>query len=335
MIIRSHKNFGLMLSIFCILGLISCGGGGGGGGGSGGDSVIVPTEPTGLTYTGVDTPAVIDLSNAVELTGDAFMGGETGTNLGMLSSVTDSQPNILREVKLYKLVPIFGGALNKIDFNSYQGDSLTVQTEQDAVVGDCGGSASYTATMDDVTGTFTGSMNFTDYCSQNTSISGTADFSGKFNVDNSGFLNFALSINMVSLTSGNQSYVIDGDISVDVSGPSTIASLDIVMKDSSNEVFWVNDYLLTITQGMDYVDLQVSGRFYHPTHGYVNLTTITPVRTYNIYQWPSSGELQVAGGASTTARLLVIDENYCQIIADTNGDGNYNYDSGHMYWNDL
>ena len=24
MIIRSHKNFGLMLSIFCILGLISC-----------------------------------------------------------------------------------------------------------------------------------------------------------------------------------------------------------------------------------------------------------------------------------------------------------------------
>ena len=329
MSITSNKNFGLILSIVCITGLVSCGGGGGGGGD------FVPSQPTGLAYTGVTTPAVIDSNNAAELASDALIGGETGSNLGIFSSVYDSQSKIVREIKLYEVVQIFGDPLYKIDFDSHSGDSLAVQTEQKTVNGDCGGSASYTVTMDDVNGTFTGSMTFTDYCNQNTTISGTADFSGHFNVANSDFLNFALSINMVSLTSGDQSYVIDGDISVDVSGSPSIASLDMFMKDSAGEVFWVNDYTLKISEGIDYVDLEVSGRFYHPTHGYVDLSTNRVVRTYNLYQWPSSGEIKIVGGGGATACLIAVDETFCRIIADTNGDGIYNYDSGQMRWNDL
>ena len=319
-----------MLSITCILGLISCGGGGGGGAGD-----FVPSQPTGLTYTGVTTPALIDSNNAAELASDALIGGETGSNLGIFTSVAEQQTIINREIQLYEIVQIFGSPLYKMDFNSHEGDTLAVQTEQETVDGDCGGSVSYTVTMDDVNGTFTGSMTFTDYCNENTSISGTAGFSGQFNVDTSDFLNFALSINMVSLTSGDQSYVIDGDISVDVSGPSAIASLDMMMKDSSGEVFWVNDYTLKISEGIDYVDLEVSGRFYHPTHGYVDLSTNSAVRTYNSYQWPSSGEIEIIGGEGASARLKAIDENYCQITADTNGDDTNDYDSGQISWNDL
>jgi hypothetical protein len=107
------------------------------------------------------------------------------------------------------------------------------------------------------------------------------------------------------------------------------------MKDSSGEVFWVRDYILRITEGLDYVDLEVSGRFYHPTHDYVDLSTITPARTYYSYEWPSSGVLQIEGGGGTKARLITIVENYCQIIADTNGNGNDDYLSGRMNRNDL
>ena len=156
-----------MLLIVCILSLIACGGGGGGG-----DPVIVPSEPTGLTYTGVTSPAVIGSNNAAELASDALIGGETGSNLGIFSSVSDSQLKIVREVKLYEVVKIFGGPLYKIDFDSHRGDSLAVQTKQETVTGDCGGSANYMVTMDDVNGTFTGSMTFTDYCNENTAISG-------------------------------------------------------------------------------------------------------------------------------------------------------------------
>jgi hypothetical protein len=93
--------------------------------------------------------------------------------------------------------------------------------------------------------------------------------------------------------------------------------------------------VLNISEDVDYVDIKATGRFYNPTYGYVDLSTITPLRTYNIYEWPSSGELQMVGGEGTKARLIVVNKNFYQIIADTNGDANYDYDSGQMSWNDL
>ena len=324
----TNKSIGLLISAIGILGLVACGGGGSGGGNA-------PIEPLGLTYTGVTSPAVIDSNNAAELASGAFIGGETGSNFGIISSVTADQLKIVRELKLYQVAQIFSEPIYKIDINSQRGDSLAVQTEQDTIPGDCGGSASYTVNVNDVTGGFTGSMTFNGYCSDNATITGTTGFSGQIDINSGDFLNFNLDINMVSLSSGNQSYTIDGDISVDVSGPSSTASLEMKMKDNSGEVFWVNNYVLNISEDVDYVDIEASGRFYNPTYGYVVLSTITPLRTYNIYEWPSSGELQIVGGEDTKAQLIAIDENTCRIIADTNGDANYDYDSGQISWNDL
>jgi hypothetical protein len=326
---KTSNYIRLLLSALGILGLVACGGGGGGGG-------IAPPEPNpGLPYTGVTSPAIIDSNNAVELASGAFIGGETGSNFGIISSVTADQSKIVREIKLYEVAQIFSEPIYKIDINSHRRDSLAVQTEQDTIQGDCGGSASYTVQVDDVSGAFTGSMTFNGYCSENATITGNAGFSGQVDINSGEFLNFNLDINMVSLKSGNQSYIIDGDISVDVSGPSSTASLEMKMKDNSGEVFWVYNYVLNISEDVDYVDIKATGRFYNPTYGYVDLSTITPLRTYNIYEWPSSGELQMVGGEGTKARLIVVNKNFYQIIADTNGDANYDYDSGQMSWNDL
>jgi hypothetical protein len=107
------------------------------------------------------------------------------------------------------------------------------------------------------------------------------------------------------------------------------------MKDSSGEVFWVNDYTLAIFEGVDYADVEVSGRFYHPTYGFVDLSTILPVRIFNIDDWPAFGELQVVGEDGTKARLLVFNKNSCRIIVDTHGNGTYDYESDDMSWSDL
>jgi hypothetical protein len=326
---KTSNYIRLLLSALGILGLFACGGGGGGGG-------IAPPEPNpDLPYTGVTSPAIIDSNNAVELASGAFIGGETGSNFGIISSVTADQSKIVREIKLYEVAQIFSEPIYKIDINSHRRDSLAVQTEQDTIQGDCGGSASYTVQVDDVSGAFTGSMTFNGYCSENATITGNAGFSGQVDINSGDFLNFNLDINMVSLNSGNQSYIIDGGISVDVSGPSSTASLEMKMKDNSGEVFWVNNYVLNISEDVDYVDIKATGRFYNPTYGYVDLSTSTPLRTYNNNKWPSSGELQMVGGEGTKARLIVVNKNFYQIIADTNGDANYDYDSGQMSWNDL
>lgn len=330
MIFTTNKNFGLLLSIVCILGLVACGGGGGGGG-----KDFVPAEPAGLMYTGVTSPAVLDSDNAAELAGDAFIGGGARSSLGIFSSVADAQPNIVRKIKLYEVIQTFDGALQKIDIISHRGDVLALETEQDTVPGNCGGVVSYTLEMDDSNGSFTGSMTFNDYCNGDTIISGAADFFGQFTIDTGDYLDFNLYFDMLNLTSGDHSYVIDGDVLFDVSRPSSTASIDMLMKDSSGEVYWVKDYTLSIFEGVDYTDIEVSGRFYHPTYGHVDLSTILPVRIFNIDEWPSFGELQVAGGFGTKARLLAFGNNSCQIIVDTIGDDTYNYKSDYMSWSDL
>jgi hypothetical protein len=330
MIITSKKIFGLLLSTACILGLVACGGAGDGDG-----EDFVPVESTGLMYTGVTSPALIGSDNAAELAGDALIGGETGANLGIFSSAVDAQPTIERKIKLYEVIRTFDGAIQKIDIKGHRGDLLAIKTKKDTVLGNCGGGAGYTLEMDDSNGSFTGSMIFNHYCDGNTVVSGTAEFYGQLTVDTGDLLDFNLYLDMVNLTSGDQSYVIEGDVLVDVARPSSTASVDMLMKDSSGEVFWVKDYTLNIFEGVDYADIEVAGRFYHPTYGHVDLSTILPVRIFNIDEWPSFGELQVTGGDGTKARLLAFDNSSCRIIADTFGDDTYNYESDYMSWSDL
>lgn len=326
-VMKTKISIGRFLFALGILSLVACGGGGGSG------APII--EPTGLIYSGVTSQAIIDSNNAAGLASDAFLGGESATDLSIFSSFSGPQPMFVREIKLHEVVQIFKGELYEMDFNAQRMDSLAIQSEQETVFGDCGGSAIYAVEMDDVNGNFTGSMTFSDFCNGETTISGTVGLSGQLDVNTSDFLNFNFSINMVSLASANQSYVMDGDVSFNVSGTTSTASIGMLMRDNNGEVFWVKDYVLSISEGVDYVDINMSGRFFHPTHGYVDLTTINQARIYNVYDWPSSGELQIVGADGTKARLTAVDENFCEIIADTNGDDNYDYGPAQMSWHDI
>ena len=332
---KTNTLFGLILSAMGILGVVACGGGGGGGG----DIAIAPAS---LTYAGVTSPAIIDSNNAAELSSDAFLGGETGTSLGIFNAVSGTQPTFAREIKLYEAVQVFNDALYKIDFDAHGSDALAMQTAQETMNGDCGGSATYSMNLDDVSGTFTGSMNFIGYCNGLTTVSGTVGFSGQLDMGTQEPDSFSFSINMVSMTSNNQSYVMDGDVSFDVTGPAAQAAINLLMKDAANETFWVNGYRLSIvkvyiSEEDYYSDITMSGRFYHPTYGYVDLTTIEQVRIYHDYEWPSEGKLQVVGASGSKAHLTAIDENSCIIEVDENGDGTFDDPPGPvtMPWQDV
>jgi hypothetical protein len=330
MIMKTHTMFGLILSAIGILGMVACGGGGGG------DSAIAPA---GLTYAGVTSPAIIDSNNAAELASDAFLGGETGTSLGIFTSVSGSQPTFAREIKLYEAVQVFNDALYKIDFESHRMDALAVQSAQETMYGDCGGSATYTMQLDDVSGAFTGSMNFDYFCNQNSTISGTVGFSGQLDMDTQEPDSFSFSINMVSMTSNNQSYVLDGAVSFVVNGLESDATINLLMKDAANETFWVKDYRLSITDEGTHEEIVMSGRFYHPTHGYVDLTTseTSPVIIYSGDEWPSEGILHIVGGSGSKAQLTAIDETTCEIEVDEDGDGSFDNPPGPitMNWQDV
>ena len=327
---KTNTLFGLILSAIGILGMVACGGGGGGGGST-------AIAPAGLTYAGVNSPAIIDSNNAAELASDAFLGGETGTSLGIFTSVSGPQPTAVREIKLYEAVQVFNDALYKIDFNDHRMDALAVQSAQETLYGDCGGSATYTMNLDDANGAFTGSMNFNFYCNQNTTISGAVGFSGQLDMSTQEPDSFSFSISMVSMTSNNQSYVMDGDVSFDVTGVAAQALIDLLMKDAANEVFWVNGYSLSITDEGTHEEIIMSGRFHHPTHGYVDLSTseTSPIIIYSGDEWPSEGVLYIVGGSGSKAQLTAINNTTCEIIADEDGDDNYEIGPLSMSWQDV
>ena len=118
-------------------------------------------------------------------------------------------------------------------------------------------------------------------------------------------------------------------------------TMTMLLKDNNTKkVYKVKDYIMTLTEEVDYVDVEISGTYYDPDYGYVTVATTTPLRIYWGDTYPSAGVLVVTGntgtaGGSTKARLTALSSTTYQVDADTNGDGIYDWNSGVLNWSDL
>ncbi len=325
---NSLRIMGVGLAVLLAVSLTACGGGGGGGG-----------SPAGASYTGLITQATIDENNAEDLVTGAYQGGHTGAVIGNVGAIQTGQSGNVGRPRMLKVSQVLEGALRQVDLMSRSSGSFvgTIYTESDTIYGDCGGSASYTVRVDDETGDFSGSATFINYCDDGVTISGGASFSGQVDIYEE-LLNFSFSFNNLTGTLGSDSFTLDGDISVDVTGSSAIMIMTMLLRDNSTgEVCLVEDYNMTVTVGWDYVDVEVSGRYFDPDYGYVIITTPTPFRIYYDNYFPSDGVLVVIGdtgigGGSTNARLTVLSPTTYQVEADTNGDGTYDWNSEILIW---
>ncbi|MEE4606354.1 MAG: hypothetical protein V2J65_34100 [Desulfobacteraceae bacterium] len=330
-----NKN-GFIATFATIIGLIffvSCGGGGGGGGGGG---------TTGLTYSGLTTPATITDTNAEDIAASAYHGGSTTTAFsGIVMSLQEPEPlvNELNRLFFADITMAIEAVVAGIDFESGIEPNLSaaIQSESDYIDGGCGGSAFYSLQVDDQSGDFTGSLRFDDYCEDGTTLNGRTNFSGQINVNTLEFEYFTLSFDSIIGTSGSESVTMDGVIDFSTSGASIVATMNMLVRDDNvHLVFRMQDYQMTLTDYWDYIEIDISGRFYHPDYGYVDLETTTPFEVYFVDDYPTSGVLEVTGEGSTGVRLTAIDETTCQVDADTDGDGNYdNYTSGLIPWAEL
>lgn len=304
------------------LALFACGGGGGGDGGGG------------IVYTGITSQATIDETNTVDLARGAYYGGNFGITtmaLGVIQTEDDRQINRSRTL-------IVSQALNKcidlVDFTSTSSSTFyrgTI-TETETIYGNCGGSASFSINVNDLTGDFTGSFDFKNYCENGVTISGSTSFSGVIDINAQDLQKFSFSFDNLSFNDGSDSFTIAGNISYNYTSYPATVSMDIKLRDgTTGKVYWVNNYSMTI-EG-DYYEM--SGRYYDPDCGYVDVSTITPF--YNVSDWPTEGILVVTGdigseGGSTIARLKALSSTIYMIEADTNGDGSYDWSSGVLFW---
>ncbi len=321
---REKQRYFVFVLISFVLMLNGCGGGGGSDGVGGG-----------IAYTGITTQAAVESGNAQDLSTGAYEGGAMGASLslGVVLQPAVGRPNYLDTALILEEV------ISQIDIKASLGfvPAGAIVNDSGTIPGQCGGNVQYSIQADDVTGDFSGTLNFSAFCSQGVLVAGGANITGKYDLQKDRFVYFSLASGSMSLTYGSDSVTAKMNISFNYqTSPATITMSIYLKNNKDGKVYWV-DYSINLWKALNYMEVNASGKYYHPGYGYVVVSTPTNLRIYSGNDWPSQGVLILDGktgsaGGSTRARLTVISSTTYQVEADTNGDGIYDWNSGILSW---
>ncbi len=315
----------LIISLPTLLFIYGCGGGGGGGGSAG----------SGITYSGSLSQATIDGNNAETIATGTYTGGQIGSVVGGFGAVRETGIDRPRYLQLTQAIE---EAIRQIDVHAPPGVVVSgaVSEFNDSIPGSCGGSASFSIQINDSTGAFSGNISFNNFCSEGTTINGTASFSGIVDINHE-ISQFTLTFTSLTGTIGADSFTLDGTITLYLSSTSFTAMMDMRQRDNNTgKVYWVNNFEMTASVISGNLEFSVSGRFYDPDYGYVVVETTTPFRINSGQSWPSQGVMICTGNNNTKARLMVNPPpptpTTFVVEADTDGNGSYDWTSGNLSW---
>jgi hypothetical protein len=289
---------------------------------------------TSTDFAGRTSQAVIDSTNAKDLSGGAFAGGITGFEAASAGFYQDSMMTQIGAFRPLRLPLVLQDSLQKVETASTVVDPFkpAVETKRGILQGGCGGRLSYSIDFIVKSGFFNGSFSFENYCDQGITLAGETDIDGTYGVDTGDYTTAHFSF--ASLSDGT--ITLEGDISIDFLHPPISATFSAHSKDSeSGQVYWIKDYSMNITKFAGYIEIEIFGTFYHPDHGFVNLTTTEPFIVHDEDDWPTSGLFVIQGEKNTQAELSALDQLTCSVAADTDGDGVFDWDSGILNWTDM
>ena len=289
---------------------------------------------TSTDFAGRTSQAVIDSTNAKDLSGGAFAGGITRFEAASAGFNQDSMTTQIGAFRPLRLPLVLQDSLQKIEIASTAVGPFkpAVETKRGTLQGDCGGRLSYSIDFIDESRVFNGSFSFENYCDHGITISGETDIDGTYGVDTGDFTTAHFSF--ADLADGT--ITLDGEISIDFLHPPITATFTAHSKDiESGQVYWIKDYSMNITEFAGYIEIEIFGTFYHPDYGFVNLTTTEPFIVHHEDDWPTSGLFVIQGEKNTQAELSALDQLTCSVAADTDGDGVFDWDSGILNWKEM
>ena len=300
-------GFAVLFSLF----LMSCGSDSDGG--------------SGVSYSGVKTQAAIDDTNAEELSRGAYENGEFGSvlseirpgaSLAALSGTASLSPRLLMFVRTIEdianemVLPVAPPA------STYK----AVQSGKFEDDGTCGGHVSAEVTVDDSAGTYSAKIIFDNFCEGGDILDGKLRMNGTFAADGKTFFTLVFSFNL-TYQSNDESFALQGSIDIGYESDQAVMIMDVLLQDNSGKIYWIENYAWTVIDYGTHSTVEISGRFYHPDHGYVDITTTEPFVINADEDRPSSGVMVVTGSNNTKARLTVLSADAYRVEVDT-GDGN-------------
>lgn len=331
-----YFRFARSISVLLILLLITgCGGGGGGGGGSSNDG-------GNDNYTGSTSQAVITSSSAQDLIVGAYTGGTMGAQLGGGGGA--SAQIAPTQISSYPTTMILSRAVQEViskgKLSSRAMPLTEASTQMDPVTieGPCGGEATENDNIDEDNGDITGNIVFDNFCILGVTINGTVTYTGNVDFD-SGDFSLNTNYNNISVTTPCISGTESGNVLISITNDGSVCTYRYtnfyIHDNNQNKTYWLHDYTVTLSNNGYSIEGSMSGRYYHPDYGYIDVSTAEPVVIVLGDTTPSSGVLIGVGQNGVTTRLTL--ESYESYIVEIDNDQDGFFDdwsSGAVYWTD-
>ncbi len=321
---RIKTNKALILSTACALLLAACGGG----------------SDSGLPYTGTTTPAAISPNNGNEIATRAYTNGEGGASLGNIFASATPQTTQYQgdRLNITAVTQRLFGIANSATLTAPHSPSLNraVTTQNENIAGNCGGSMQFSIRIDDVNGNVDGSFIFSGYCEDGDTLNGQMNITSSINLQTSTAGLMTMRFSNLTISSNSESATLNGTVATYPDSDPMVITTNMQIKDNnSGKVYWADNHVTSINSVVSGEELFISGRFYHPDYGYVDLTT--PTRLYIAYgdEWPSSGVMIATGANNSKVKLTAVSNTTYHYEVDANGDGVYEVQQLELLWDDL
>lgn len=335
----SHTNKFIQLSakVFFLsvgLTLVACGGSGGG------------SAYPNIQYTGATNQATVDETNAADFPVTMLEGSTSSSSTNPYAAAIDG--NATQSAQHTAMLNILAKQLkNNIadQQNNSSGNQVSAFTE--TVPGTCPTNPGSLTFTDNSTATnLNGSFTYNNLCEGDLGTSGVEitlhgkmNYSGTYFLDifdNPIFDSMTITIEYLKLTvttntetfseefSGSMAMTFDGSIANNITG------LTVTSNFQANGLTYKIENLAIDTSGGI---LNISGRFYHPTHGYVDVTT---TRDFILFDTNPDkycdGELQLEGNGGVVDFTASPDCSQYSVTFTPTGSGTPTYDSGMVAW---
>ena len=313
--------------------LAACGGGGGG------------DSDTGLTYTGLTTQAVITEDNAKTLAADTWYAGMAGPQLDIFGAVQAGPERNTNGSALSSLIVFLEGLGQQIVAAPQGTQRYVGAAVNETMPGSCNddinvGYGTIIGTVNDVTGYIDVSVTFVNFCEAGAVVNGQAGMTGV--APNGDLVSFTLTFSEMTLEGlavPTDSITLNGSFGFNYAAVPVTATMSYVVRDNILEKsYWLKDLVVELVAGETYTEITaMSGRFYAPDYGYVEISVGETIYMNDEDSNQSSGALILTGvtgtGVGTTwASLTFFDGNMYQVDADTTGDDVYDFTTGVENW---
>lgn len=297
----ASANFLTLFALGAVL-IAGCGGGGG-------------SSSSSVSYTGVTTEAVITDANAQTLTTAAVETAGSSTDLSTLVIAGDlAAETPAQGLSLPGLAKLLAGMK---DLGQLAGTSVAAgSTVSQTITGSCGGSATISGTNsgDNVTVNITGTITYSNYCE--TTLEGNATINGSITFTLVGTANdfvFTISAPYLAISAGGQSVAYNMNYTFTVTGSTATATMTANYRGTDGKVYRIENYQIVLGNYGQTID--ISGKLYHPDHGYVTVSTPTPLQYSNCYGYyrPTIGVLRVTGAGGVYAEFMPQDCDQYQV----------------------